>query len=98
MDKFTEALARTKELVNSLLTKESPKETIDLVANVNTELDSMKAEHETLAKDKTDIQELYIGLVKKSGSTEKPKEDEPETPKSLEEFGLEAKQKESGGK
>ena len=84
---FEDFVKSVKEKVNSLLTKEAPKETIDLVADINKDIDSMQESHAKLAKDKADLQEMYIDQVKHSGSSEKPKEDEPEKPKTFEEIG-----------
>ena len=84
---FNEFVKSVKDKVNSLLTKEAPKETIDLVADINKDIDSMQEGYAKLAKDKADIQEMYIDEVKHTGSSEKPKEIEPEKPKTLEEIG-----------
>ncbi len=57
----------------------------------------LDADHEKEIKDRQDMQEMYIGLVKKAGNTEQPKGDEPEKPKSLLEIAqeIEAQNKKS---
>lgn len=94
---YKESRATVKELLHSLLKKDSSKEDIDLVANIDKELDIMDADHEKEIKDRQDMQEMYIGLVKKAGNTEQPKGDEPEKPKSLLEIAqeIEAQNKKS---
>ncbi len=86
---YNESREKVKELIHSMLKAESPKEDIDLIANIDKELDAMDADHAKEVKDRQDIQGLYIDLVKKSGNTEKPKEIEDEQPKSLLEIAQE---------
>ena len=86
---YNESREKVKELSHSMLKKESPKEDIDLIANIDKELDAMDADHAKEVKDRQDIQGLYIDLVKKSGNTEKPKEIEEEKPMSLLEIAQE---------
>lgn len=73
---YNESREKVKELIHSMLKAESPKEDIDLIANIDKELDAMDADHAKEVKDRQDIQGLYIDLVKKSGNTEKPKDSE----------------------
>ena len=80
---YSESRDRVKELIHSMLKAESPKEDIDLIANIDKELDAMDADHAKEVKDRQEIQGLYIDLVKKSGNAEKPKEVEDEKPMSL---------------
>ena len=93
-----EQVAALKSKMNNRLTKESPKETIDFIAEVNKDLDSLQEKVETLEKEKAEIQEMYIGAVRSSGSKEAPKEEEEKKPRTMEEIGAEIKAKEDGGK
>ena len=86
---YNESREKVKELIHSMLKAESPKEDIDLIANIDKELDAMDADHAKEVKDRQDIQGLYIDLVKKSGNTEKPKDQEDEKPMSLLEIAQE---------
>ena len=91
---YSESREKVKELIHSMLKAESPKEDIDLIANIDKELDAMDADHAKEVKDRQEIQGLYIDLVKKSGNTEKPKDAEETQPRSLFEIAQEqAKQK-----
>lgn len=91
---YSESREKVKELIHSMLKAESPKEDIDLIANIDKELDAMDADHAKEVKDRQEIQGLYIDLVKKSGNTEKPKDSEETQPRGLLEIAQEqAKQK-----
>ena len=91
---YSESREKVKELIHSMLKAESPKEDIDLIANIDKELDAMDADHAKEVKDRQEIQGLYIDLVKKSGNTEKPKDSEDHQPRGLLEIAQEqAKQK-----
>ena len=91
---YNESREKVKELIHSMLKAESPKEDIDLIANIDKELDAMDADHAKEVKDRQEIQGLYIDLVKKSGNTEKPKDSEETQPRGLLEIAQEqAKQK-----
>lgn len=86
---YNESRVKVKELIHSMLKAESPKEDIDLIANIDKELDAMDADHAKEVKDRQEIQGLYIDLVKKSGNTEKPKDEEESKPMSLLEIAQE---------
>ena len=91
---YSESREKVKELIHSMLKVESPKEDIDLIANIDKELDAMDADHAKEVKDRKEIQGLYIDLVKKSGNTEKPKDSDEPQPRGLLEIAQEqAKQK-----
>lgn len=91
---YSESREKVKNLIHSMLKAESPKEDIDLIADIDKELDAMDADHAKEVKDRQEIQGLYIDLVKKSGNTEKPKDSEETQPRGLLEIAQEqAKQK-----
>lgn len=91
---YSESREKVKELIHSKLKADSPKEDIDLIASIDKELDAMDADHAKEVKDRQEIQGLYIDLVKKSGNTEKPKDEHETQPRSLLEIAQEqAKQK-----
>lgn len=86
---FNSKLAAIKESLNNSLTAESPKETIDLIAKVNGDLDDLAKDYSTLKTEKTEIQDMYIKSIRTAGSTEKPQDEEPPAPKTLEQIGQE---------
>lgn len=86
---YSESREKVKELIHSMLKAESPKEDIDLIANIDKELDAMDADHAKEVKDRQEIQGLYIDLVKKSGNTEKPKDSGETQPRGLLEIAQE---------
>ena len=91
---YKESREKVKDLLHSIIKAESPKEDIDLIANIDKELDAMDADHAKEVKDRQEIQGLYIDLVKKSGNTEKPKDSDDPQPRSILEIAQEqAKQK-----
>lgn len=91
---FNEKIAALKAKMNDRMTKDTPKEELDFIADVNKELDSLQEMNTTLQKEKTDIQEMYIGAIRKTGSSEKPKEETEQKPRTLEEIGAELKAQE----
>lgn len=98
MNKFADKIKALKESFNNRLTKESPKEELDFIAKANEELDSLQQEYDTLKAEKTEIQEMYIGAIRSTGSTTKPEEETPAAPRTLEEIGAEIIAKDGGKK
>lgn len=94
---FLKRIQALKESMNNRLTKDSPKEQIDFIAKSNEELDSLQKDYEKLKAEKSEIQDMYIKAIRSAGSTEKPKEETPANPRTLEEIGAEIIAK-SGGK
>lgn len=98
MNKFNDMMSTLKAKINARMTKESPKEVLDFIAEVNKDLDDMQESYNILSVEKTEIQDMYIKSIRKQGSTELPKEETPATPRTLEEIGADIIAKENGGK
>lgn len=87
-----------KQSLKNTLTKDSSKEDIDRVDGFCKELDNVEQGHNQVVKEKQDITEMYIKAVKNQGTTEKPKEETPTEPRSLEDIAKEVVEKDNATK
>ena len=89
---FKQQIQQLKDLANSLMNGDSPKEVIDTIGKINDSLDSVNAEYDDKTKRLHDMTEAYIHAKTNEGSSDKPKEEikpEETKPKSLEEIAKE---------
>ena len=93
---YKELIQKQKELANSLMNGDSPKEVIDAVGKLNEGLDELAKEHENVSSRLRDMTEAYIASKKQEGSSEQPKQEatEESKPKTLQEIAQELVNKE----
>ena len=83
-------LTELKTMINSLINKESSKEAIDQVAQINSLLDEADKEDQEQQKELAAIKDDYINLIRTSGDKRPPLDpNEGDQPKTLEELAEE---------
>ena len=77
--------AKIKEALKSLITDTTSQEDAEKIGAIAKDLDQAEAETNSLLEKHEELRQKYINAVKNSAFGESPKEDKPDTPKTLEE-------------
>lgn len=80
---FEEKKKEVVSLLNSTLTKDSTKEQIEIVKNIQKGIDDLAGIHTKVNKDYEDVKTLYIDLVKSSGNKDESITNDDEGKKKL---------------
>lgn len=92
--KIEELLEQIKNMVNSTINADSPKEQIDMASDICSKIDEVATSHNETVSELHDMKDAYIKSIRKQGSKEEARDPiEPEKPKTLEEIvtGLQKK-------
>ena len=72
---FKEQLDSIKQRIDGFITKDTPTEQIQELSKLKDDIDGLGTSHQKTLDDYGELKELYIGVVKKTGSSDKPKDD-----------------------
>ena len=95
MAQINDLIAKLKESLNATLTKDSSPEDIKRIDGFKSELDGIEQEANKTLQEKSEVTELYIKAVKNQGSTDAPKEEVGDNPRTLEEIAIDVVNKDS---
>lgn len=85
-DKTMKMINQAKEKIVSLLSKDSPKETIDAITEITQTLDNASTEHQTLIDENGSLKNTLIEYVRKGNVDTKTVPDDPGEPKAMPTF------------